>query len=72
LLYLIGNYDTRVGTEKCFQTIQELTEASIEAGIRTPPVELIIGPSIGHKGHGTPPERFKAGIDWLRRQWSLK
>lgn len=61
----IGNRDTCVGTADCFSFIQALTEAAYEKKHRSPPIELIIYPSIGHKGHGTPSHIFVAGADWL-------
>jgi hypothetical protein len=32
---------------------------------RVAQVELLIYPSIGQMGHGTPPEIFKQGADWI-------
>lgn len=66
LRYYIGNRDQRVSTDVCFDFVRKLTNASFEAGVRTPPVELIVGPSIGHMGHGTPPHVFHSGADWVR------
>lgn len=63
--FYIGNRDIRVGTAQCFDFIQQLTEANHKEGFRSPPVELSIFPSIGHRGHGTPPEVFKAGSEWV-------
>lgn len=65
LRYYIGNHDTRVGTDICIRFIQSLIEASHHANMRTVPVELIISPSIGHQGHGTPPSVFRSGAQWL-------
>lgn len=61
----IGNRDMRVGTPDCFTFIHSLAEAAYAHNRRSPPVELVIFPSIGHKGHGTPPEIFRSGADWL-------
>lgn len=66
LRFYIGNRDHRVGTKQCFHFIEELTEASYQQGHRSPAVELIISPSIGHKGHGTSSEIFKAGAEWVK------
>jgi esterase FrsA len=63
--FYIGNHDTRVGTEKVFEFINYLSKAAFEAGIRSPQIELIIHPSVGHKGHGTLPHIFQDGINWL-------
>lgn len=65
LRFYIGNHDTRVGTKECFDFINELTITAYNQGIRSPNVELIIGKSIGHKGHGTPQKVFEDGINWL-------
>lgn len=66
LRFYIGNRDVRVGTDACYAFIHALTEAAFNQGVRSPSVELIIYPSIGHKGHGTPPSIFYDGADWLR------
>lgn len=66
--FYIGNRDERVSTKSCFEFIEAVTEASFQNGIRSPEVELIIFPSIGHKGHGTPPEIFSAGADWYKKR----
>lgn len=68
LRFYIGNHDARVGTDACYHFIHQLTETAFNAGIRSPTVELIIYPSIGHKGHGTPPSIFQEGADWIKRQ----
>lgn len=65
LRFYIGNRDSRVGTECCFEFIKELTDKAYESGIRSPKVELVISPSTGMKGHGTPPNIFQDGINWL-------
>ncbi len=64
--FYIGNHDTRVGTDSCFEFIKTLADTSFSHGIRSPEVELIIYPSIGHKGHGTPPYIFQEGANWIR------
>lgn len=68
LRYYIGNHDLRVGTDKCFSFINDLSNYSYEQGVRSPPVELIISPSVGHKGHGTLPHTFADGANWLKEQ----
>ena len=68
LRFYIGNHDQRVGTDSCYQFIHHLTEKCVEKGIRSPPTELIIYPSIGHKGHGTPPHIFQSGAEWLAQR----
>lgn len=58
----IGNDDSRVGTRECFDFAMALVE---QKKTRTAHVELLIGPSIGAGGHGTSPEIFKQGADWI-------
>lgn len=61
----IGNRDTRVGTTSSFELLSLISQAK-ERGFA--PAEMHIHPSIGHKGHGTPPEIFKAAADWIKSQ----
>lgn len=68
LRFYIGNHDMRVGTDACYSFIRTLTETAFNQGIRSPTVELIIYPSVGHKGHGTPPHIFHEGAEWIQRQ----
>ncbi len=68
LRFYIGNLDTRVGTRHCFDFIQKLSQESFAAGIRSPQVELIIGPSIGKDGHGTSKDVFQSGAQWAAEQ----
>ncbi len=65
VLYTIGNRDTRVSTRACFDVIEKTTERAYEKGERSPPIELIIHPSIGRFGHGTPEKIFHQGAEWL-------
>lgn len=67
LRFYIGNHDMRVGTDTCFHFIQHLTEVAFTKGIRSPTVELMIYPSVGHKGHGTPPHIFHDGANWIKQ-----
>ncbi len=64
--FYIGNNDIRVGTEACYSFIKELTKQAISGGVRSPQAELIIYPSIGFRGHGTPPHIFVDGAAWLK------
>lgn len=61
----IGNHDTRVGTDHCFAWMQALANTAWENRVRSSPIELIIGPSLGYQGHGTSPEVFRNGALWL-------
>ncbi len=66
--FYVGNRDTAVGTDNVFAFIHSLTEAAFAAGNRSPHAELYIRPSIGHRGHGTPPDAFAEGANWIRTQ----
>lgn len=68
LRFYIGNRDKRVNTHSCFTFIEALVEATYTHRHRSYPVELIIYPSVGHKGHGTPPHIFHEGALWLKQQ----
>lgn len=65
LRFYIGNHDIRVGTDACYSFVRSLSEAAFNQGVRSPTVELIIYPSIGHKGHGSPPSIFYDGAQWM-------
>lgn len=56
----IGNEDTRVGTQECFEFAMHIVKKKVN---RSADVELLIYPSIGQMGHGTPPEIFQKGAD---------
>jgi len=71
LRFYIGNRDQRVGTETCFHFVQHVAEVAFQHGNRSPDVELIVSPSIGRFGHGTPPHIFLQGVDWLKRVLEL-
>jgi len=71
LRFYIGNRDHLVGTGSCFSFIEQLADASYEAKIRSPQAELIIFPSIGFLGHGTPPEIFDQGAEWIGQKLSV-
>ncbi len=64
--FYIGNRDTRVGTENAFSFIYKLADEAHKNRLRTAPIEMIIGPSIGRHGHGTSPEVFQNGTDWIK------
>lgn len=69
--FYIGNLDTRVNTDTCYTFIRQLALAAQKEGVRSPTAELVIYPSIGHKGHGTPPEIFQSGVNWIKTLWEL-
>lgn len=58
----IGNEDTQVGTRECFDFLEALVQKKKQ---KVSQAELLIYPSIGRMGHGTPPEIFKQGAQWL-------
>lgn len=61
----IGNRDLRIGTRNTFDFVEKLSNKAFKEGLRSPQIELFVSPSIGHLGHGTGPEIFKAGADWI-------
>jgi alpha-beta hydrolase superfamily lysophospholipase len=61
----IGNLDRKVGVAPAFEWVQAVAHAQEAAGRRVCPSELIVRPSVGHLGHGTPPESFEEGVKWL-------
>ncbi len=61
----MGNHDSLVGTKEAFTFTMSVVDAAIQEGIRCPQVEFLLHPSIGHKGHGTPPEIFREGAHWM-------
>lgn len=63
----IGNRDIRVNTRACFDFIDQLSEDAFSKKIRSPQVEMVISPSVGHQGHGTPPHIFQEGANWLAK-----
>ena len=60
--FYIGNKDTRTHTKSCFEFAMQLVEHS---SLRSPQIEFIMTPSIGQMGHGTSPEAFRQGAEWL-------
>ena len=69
--FYIGNLDTRVHTEECFRFIHKLTQFASKERSRNLAFELNVVPSIGHHGHGTSPETFLDGVNWLKKQLAL-
>lgn len=63
--FYIGNRDSRVGTRSCFELVESIAESAHALKIRSPQVECFISPSIGRDGHGTSPDIFKQGADWI-------
>lgn len=66
--FYIGNRDMKVGTSACYAFIEQLADHSYKKGFRSPPVDLIISPSVGHQGHGTLPFIFQEGASWLKKE----
>lgn len=64
--FYMGNHDTRVGTRECYDLVEGIIAEAVAKKIRSPQVELILFPSIGHKGHGTPPAIFYDGAYWIQ------
>lgn len=64
--YYIGNLDTRVDTDSCYTLLRAIVRKGKLLGLRTCNVEMVMTPSVGHKGHGTLPHIFEEGIVWLK------
>ncbi len=71
LRFYIGNRDTRVHTDACYQFIRHMADTVYEHKARACEVELILTPSVGHQGHGTLPPIFDEGIQWLKNKMAL-
>jgi esterase FrsA len=63
--FFIGNQDTRVSTHRALETLLTLCDLAQQQGIKSPQIESIIYPSIGHMGHGTPPHIFEEGALYM-------
>lgn len=66
--FYIGNRDIAVGTERCFILLQALTAKAYDNHKRSPEIEMIMSPSIGHRGHGTTPKIFFDGANWIKEK----
>ncbi len=64
----IGNYDKTVGTKNSFLFLEQLSQTALAQRIKPPKIEMVISPAIGYQGHGTSPETFKAGADWILKK----
>lgn len=71
LRFYIGNRDLKVSTDACFELIRLIADQGYAMGKRSCKTELMISPSIGNQGHGTPPHLFKEGIEWLKKEWNI-
>lgn len=60
----IGHQDTRVQTNAAFDFFHSQLQ---RAPAKKRDHRLVIYPSIGYKGHGTPDSIFEEGINWLKR-----
>ena len=66
--FYIGNRDIAVGTERCFILLQALTAKAYDNHKRSPEIEMIMSPSIGHRGHGTLHKIFMEGANWIKEK----
>lgn len=69
--FTIGNRDLRVSTQACINCTLAWVEAAFAKGHRSPPIELLLTPSIGHLGHGTSLDAFQSGAQWLLQMLDL-
>ncbi len=68
LRYYIGNRDEKVGTANAFKFVEKLADFAFEKRVRSPEIELIISPSTGMLGHGTPPHIFEEAALWVKKK----
>jgi esterase FrsA len=68
LKFYIGNQDTRVSTHRALETLLIYCDEALEKNIRTPAIESVIYPSVGHMGHGTPPHIFEDGSLYMLKK----
>ncbi len=64
----MGNHDLMVDTDSCYNFVRRLVQKNADKGVRSPPVELILSPSIGRLGHGTDKQQFLEGARWAAKQ----
>lgn len=64
----VGHADTRINTRDVIRMMEGLCNSKAHVPMQH---QLVIYPSIGYKGHGTPAEIFCQGIQWLSEQRSL-
>lgn len=62
----IGHDDERVGTTQVIKLFQSIANCRQKHKTLDTPLDLILRPSIGYKGHGTSDQTFDEGADWLR------
>lgn len=70
--FYIGNRDVRVGTECCFELVKEIANYAYNKGVRSPFVELVVSPSTGRNGHGTLPNVFYNGAEWISERVGIE
>lgn len=70
--FYIGNYDTLVNTEICFLFIRKFTTYAVEHRVRACSPELFILKAIGKDGHGTSPETFQQGAQWIQSHLNVQ
>ncbi len=70
--FYMGLNDTLVNTDTCYSFIREFACHAETERLRALTVELMLRPSIGYKGHGTPPEVFEAGAHFVQHHLSIK
>lgn len=63
--FFIGHNDTRVHTSEVVTVIKGLIDEALRQKIVFPPIDLVMKPSVGFKGHGTLDPVFNEGVSWL-------
>jgi len=65
--FYMGNHDTCVGTDACYDFIRKYVLKAYEERARHCKIELYITPSIGRDGHGTSLSTFQEGSLWIKK-----
>jgi pimeloyl-ACP methyl ester carboxylesterase len=69
--FYIANHDTLVKTDYCYSFIRALTTYAHENKIRSCSPELFILKAIGREGHGTAPQTFQHGTQWIQQSLNV-
>lgn len=64
--FYMTNRDVRVNTDACFECIRAIAEIAHKKRQRKTSADLILSKAVGQDGHGTVPEVFYDGAQWLK------
>ena len=72
ICYYTGNNDQMTGTLPVMELVKSISHCAHLQRIRSPDIQLIVTPSIGHKGHGTAPHVFYSGTEYIMEFFSSR